>query len=68
METPKIEKEAMWAESVTGENFQRIHIYEARIMETLLREARKVLDDWCEEYGHTELKTMRDKIDVYLDT
>ena len=33
----------------------------------LLKEARNVLDDWCEEYGHYELEVIRDKIDKYFD-
>ena len=35
-------------------------------MEELLREARKVLDDWHDEYGHYDLELMRDKIDNYF--
>jgi len=35
--------------------------------EIILKEARQVLDDWCDEYGHYELELMRDKIDVFLD-
>ena len=35
-------------------------------LESLLREARQVLNDWCEEYGHGELKLMRNKIDEYF--
>ena len=34
--------------------------------ELLLKEARQVLDDWCDEYGHYELEVMRDKIDAYF--
>ena len=35
--------------------------------EELLKEARVVLDDWCDEYGHCELEIMRDKIDAYFE-
>lgn len=36
--------------------------------EDLLKEARQVLDDWCDEYGHYELEIMRDKIDKYFES
>jgi len=67
-DTAKTDKEAMWAESGTGEEFQCISIDEAREMEIVLREARQILDDWCDECGHVELEIMRDKIDKYLDS
>ena len=35
-------------------------------LESLLREARQILNDWCEEYGHHDLEVMRDKIDDYF--
>ncbi len=34
--------------------------------ESLLREARQLLDDCYDEYKHDELKIMRDKIDGYF--
>jgi len=64
--TPKTDKEAMWAVSGTGDDFQCIHVDEARKMELLLIESRRILDDWCEEYGHGELEIVRDKVDAYF--
>ena len=66
--TPKTDKEAMWADSGTGEEFQCVHIDDVREMELILREARQVLDDWCEEYGHLDLEKMRDKIDRFFSS
>jgi len=43
IDTPKTDKEAMWAVSGTGEDFQCIYIDESRDMERLLIEARDLL-------------------------
>ncbi len=39
---------------------------EVKELESLLREAYQVLDDWCDEYGHYELEQMRNKIGDYF--
>ena len=48
-DTPKTDKEAMWATSGTGEDFRCIHIDEAREMETHLRKCLKELAGWYDD-------------------
>jgi len=35
-------------------------------LKSLLKKARQALHDWCDEYGHHELKVKRDQIDYYF--
>ena len=35
--------------------------------ELLLKKCRQLLDDWCDEYGHEDLRVMRNEIDDYFD-
>lgn len=57
MDTTKADKEAMWATSGTGEDFQCVHIDEYRDIELLLREAVVLLQD----------KNLCEKINNYLN-
>jgi len=68
-DTPKTDKEAMWVESGTGEDFQCLHIDESREMEKILRKALDVLELYSKQDLHgVSADLMIDEINEYLDT
>ena len=68
-DTPKTDKEAMWADAGTGGQFQCIHIDEARAMESLLRETKEALENCFNcGFGNAPIRAARVKIDEYLNS
>lgn len=66
-DTPKTDKEKIWAVSGTGDDFQCIHVAESQEMECLLREAAEVIRCYSNsDMMGTSGDDMIEKIEKYL--